>query len=313
MTDGHSFAADWLRLRAPYDAATTARGPAAMLANAFGRKLRKGRERGVLKLLDLGGGNAANVARLAPRIPGSQHWTVIDSDPELLAGVGSTIEGWARAIGARFAAVGDAFTVTTPQRVVTVEALQADLRADAAAGQGGGLAALPLAEADGVTGSALLDLVSHDWLKALVATLADSDIPALFTLNVDGRLHWTPAATDDAAVAAAFGRDMRRDKGFGRALGAAAPAVAAQCFMEQGYRVETAPADWQVGTDAADAAMHRALLSFIAPAAGAWPPDGIAEDAWQRQVDAWRAEKSGLVDAAALAMTVGHGDLLAVS
>ncbi|MEK9660834.1 MAG: class I SAM-dependent methyltransferase, partial [Alphaproteobacteria bacterium] len=215
------------------------------------------------------------------------------------------IETWARSIGGRFARSGEAMTVTTPQRVVTVETLDGDLR--------DGLAALPLDDADGVAASALLDLVADDWLTAAAATLAERGLPALFSLTVDGRLGWTPGAAEDSAIAAAFARDLRRDKGFGRAVGADAPAVAAQVLAAAGYRVETAPSDWRIAAAAEDTAMHRALLSFIVPAVRAQPPEGTNVAAWSALLDAWEGEKRSLVDAAGLDLTVGHTDLLAVT
>lgn len=295
-----SFAADWLALRAPFDAAATGCGAAAALARRFGTMLRRHRERGVLSLLDLGGGTGANVCRLAPKIHGSQHWMVIDSDPTLLAAVDDTIARWGRSIGGRVAATSGEVTVTTPQRIVTVTSRVHDLRDR--------LAGLPLDTTDGVAGSALLDLVSEAWLADAVEALAARRLPALFTLNVDGVLDWSPPASDDGIVAAAFGRDLMRDKGFGPALGPHAAARAQSAFAARGYTVETARADWQVG--GGDAAMHRALLSFIAPAARRQLPDGD-DERWAARVDAWGAAKGALVEAGGLVLRVGHVDLLA--
>jgi hypothetical protein len=295
-----SFAADWLALRAPFDAAATGRGAAAALARRFGTMLRRLRERGVLSLLDLGGGAGGNVCRLAPMIHGSQHWTVIDSDPALLAAVDDTIARWGRSIGGRVAETTGGITVTTPQRIVTVAARVHDLR--------NGFAGLPLDTADGVAGSALLDLVSEAWLADAVEALAVRHLPALFTLNVDGVLDWSPPADDDAIVAAAFGRDLIRDKGFGPALGPHAAARARSAFAARGYTVEMARADWQVGSG--DAAMHRALLSFISLAARRQPPKDY-DERWAARVDAWDAAKGALVEAGGLALRVGHVDLLA--
>jgi hypothetical protein len=299
---GEAFEADWLDLRAPFDAAAAGREPASGLTRRFGAALRRTRERGPLTLFDLGGGTGANVCRLAPRIPGSQHWTVIDSDPALLANVAATVAAWGRKIGAAVVHKSGAVTVTTPQRIVSVTTYDGDLR--------DGLERLPLADAHGVTGSALLDLVSSGWLASAAGTLAAHRLPALFTLNVDEVLQWQPAAALDARIAGAFHRDLARDKGFGLALGHRAATAAAAAFAAHGYAVETARADWHIG--AADTAMHRALLSFIVPAALAQPPDTAAAQ-WPQDVEHWAAAKAGLIDAGGLELTLGHLDLLAVS
>lgn len=301
MSDS-AFNADWLALRAPFDAAATERGAAAALARDFGTALRRHNERGTLRLLDLGGGTGANVCRLAPRIAGSQHWTVVDHDAALLGRVADTVAAWARRIGARFEESHDNVRVTTPQRIVTVSWLAADLR--------DGFAGLPLGMVHGVTGAALLDLVSADWLAAASNDLAAARLPALFTLSVDGAMQWRPAADDDSAIAASFVRDLARDKGFGPALGTSANAAAAARFAASGYTVATARSDWQVGSD--DVAMHRALLAFMAPAVRRQPPMDTDASDWIRRVDAWAAAKTALADAGTLAFTLGHGDVLAV-
>lgn len=298
-----SFAADWLRLRAPFDTAATERGDAGALARRFGETLRQKQQRGVLRLLDLGGGTGANVCRLAPRIPGSQHWTVVDSDPDLLAAMPDTIAAWARRIGGRFALRDGGVSMTTPQRIVTVTCSPFDLRER--------LAGLPLADADGVAGSALLDLVSAEWMTAAAGDLAARHLPALFTLNVDGRLEWRPAAADDADVAAAFCQDLIRDKGFGRALGHRAAAFAGAGLAARGYTVDAAPSDWAVGNDSP--AMQQAMLGFIEPAASRHVPAGLTTSDWRRQVTAWAAAKRALLDAGTLDLTVGHIDLLATT
>ena len=296
-----TFDAEWLRLRAPFDAAAGDRPGPAALARAFGTVLRRRRERGALRLLDLGGGVGANVCRLAPRIPGSQSWTIVDNDDALLARLDATIAAWARRIGGRLVAIEGGVSVTTPQRIVTVVRCTHDLR--------DGLADLPLAAADGVVASALLDLVSADWLERAAAALAAHRLPCLFTLNVDRALRWRPAAADDAAIAAAFRRDLGRDKGFGHALGADAGTAAATILGARGYTVETAGSHWQIG--AADAAVHRAMLSFVVPAALRHEPDAAEARSWRRRVGVWQAAKVERIAAASLELTVGHTDVLA--
>jgi hypothetical protein len=149
-----------------------------------------------------------------------------------------------------------------------------------------------IARVDGATCSALLDLVSVDWLRRLVAWLDGR--PLLAALSVDGRLGFAPEDGEDAAVIAAFAADQRRDKGFGPALGAAAPDALAALLREAGYRVETAASDWELGPG--DGAMLRAMI------------DGLASVAVNTK--GWRARRRQQAREGRLHLTVGHVDVL---
>ena len=83
------------------------------------------------------------------------------------------------------------------------------------------------ASTDLVTASALLDLVSADWIDDLAGDCAAVGCAALFALNYDGRVRWCPVLALDAVVRALVNRHQRRDKGFGPAAGPAAASVAA--------------------------------------------------------------------------------------
>jgi hypothetical protein len=172
------------------------------------------------------------------------------------------------------------------------------------------LSGLPLAETDGVVAASLLDLVSAEWLDHAVAVLRANALPMLATLVFDGTLEWRPASPVDAKVAAAFRRDMRRDKGFGAALGDAAPGRVRAAFEAHGYAVRQSPSDWRV--DPGDAAMHRAMLSFIVPAATRHPPAGAGASHWADEVAEWASAKHRRIAAHALRLRVGHGDTLAL-
>ena len=85
-----SFSADWLSLRR--DADLRARDPALAprLASDLAAQQRP------IRVLDLGAGTGANLAALAPALPGRQSWVLVDNDPQLLARVtapeGVTVE-----------------------------------------------------------------------------------------------------------------------------------------------------------------------------------------------------------------------------
>lgn len=67
------FAASWLALREPADAAARSERVVSFVGRPF-----QGR------LLDLGGGTGSNIRYLSSRLPSPQHWTLVDNDPLLL-------------------------------------------------------------------------------------------------------------------------------------------------------------------------------------------------------------------------------------
>jgi hypothetical protein len=150
-------------------------------------------------------------------------------------------------------------------------------------------------EFDAVVCSALLDLVSTAWLARLCDALT---VPFLACLSADGRDTWQPRHPHDALVRTAFRRDMRRDKGFGPALGTAAPNV----LMTGGYATSSVPSDWHIPRAALR--MQRALIDGTADAArNARPAQADAITVWQeaRLRQALRGK---------LAITIGHRDIL---
>lgn len=215
-------------------------------------------------IVDLGAGTGATVRAFRPLLGDGQRWRLVDHDPQLLA------RAVARHLGA--------------------EAHLRDLAR---------LRDLPLAGAGLVTASALLDLVSDDWLAGLVAQLAPARLPFYAALSYDGMMRWWPELPDDAAITAAFNADQRRDKGFGPALGPDAADSARHRFEGAGYMVRLAPSPWRLTP--AQAALQAQLLHGIAEAAAReGQPDAMA----------WRDRRLALL--AEARCEIGHLDLLAV-
>ena len=165
----------------------------------------------------------------------------------------------------------------------------------------GPLAGLGLNRHDGVVCSALLDLVSADWIAALAAGLKR---PLLACLSVDGRDALRPVHALDRAVLAAFRRDQARPKGLGLALGARAPAVLARALRGRGFVVRMAASDWAIGRGEAD--MLDRLVASLGEVAARHLPDRRAA------VRRWVAARVGQVDRRGLAMRIGHRDCLAL-
>ena len=73
------FDAGWLALRCPADTAARAD-----TLNRLAHDWLRARAGRPLRLIDLGSGSGANPHYLAPRLPGPQHWLLVDHDPALL-------------------------------------------------------------------------------------------------------------------------------------------------------------------------------------------------------------------------------------
>jgi hypothetical protein len=283
-----AFGLDWLRLREPQDLRARSR----TLARRFGAAVRAQAGGETAALVDLGAGSGANLRALAPLIPGDQDWRLVDRDRALLAHQAAEIAQWARGQGWRVTHGAGVVTVDTGVAHWRAQGVELDLARD--------LSGLPLS-VHGVTAAALLDLVSAEWLERLADRIAAARVPFLAALSVDGGREWQPAHADDAAIARAFARHQRRDKGFGPALGPGAPAVAEAPFRARGYRVAAAAGEWRLG--AGDAAMLAALIDGTAEAAGRADP-ALA-------VARWRDDRHAELRRGELRLTVGHVDILA--
>jgi hypothetical protein len=146
---------------------------------------------------------------------------------------------------------------------------------------------------DLITASAVLDLVSADWLGRLVRLRAQLGCALYVGLTYDGRIEWEPADPFDGLTLTAVNRHQRGDKGFGPALGPdAAPALAEML----GGGTELARSDWRLGPD--DQAMQRTLIKGYA---------GVTELPALR---VWAKRRMAYLQARRSALTVGHLDLL---
>jgi SAM-dependent methyltransferase len=218
-------------------------------------------------ILDLGAGTGATARALGPLLPPGTAWRLVDHDAGLLAHA----------------------TAAVPGSVAVV----ADLAAPEA------LVALPWDGVTLVTCSALIDLVSADWLDRLAVVLAARRLPFHAALAYDGQMDWDPSDPDDATVTAAFNRHQRGDKGFGPALGPAAAGHLRAALAARGLRVATASSPWRLGP--AESALQAALVDGIAAA---------ASDAGEPVAVAWAERRRAPRDMGL--MTVGHTDLLAL-
>src|SRR5215470_3055169 len=158
---------------------------------------------------------------------------------------------------------------------------------------------------DLITTSALLDLVSPDWLERLVVEAAARRLPVYAALTYQGQASLAPAEPFDLEIVAAVNRHQRRDKGFGPALGPEAGLSAVRAFERVGYAVVTGASDWEFAPQDGDIQLE--VLSVWAAAAaelGELP---------QAAIDAWLVRRRALVAAGRSSMRVGHVDFFATA
>ena len=260
------FSADWLALREPHD--LRSRSPAVVEAVAASLEPLSS-----VRVVDLACGTGSTLRALSPHLPAQQNWKLIDNDLSLLA----------RA------------TATALAKYVTIAAIPLDLNRDLEAALDGPV--------DLVATSALLDLVSENWLDRLAVEIAARSIPLYAALSYDGRIEFTPSDPLDTAIVAAVNAHQRTDKGFGPALGAAAAAFAIARFEALGYSVVHGASDWLLRPD--DRKMQTEILAGWASAAHDMDTLPRADTA------AWHARRRAAVAAGRTSLRVGHIDFFA--
>jgi SAM-dependent methyltransferase len=222
--------------------------------------------------VDLACGTGSNVRYLTPFLRSPRRWLLADHSETLL---GVARERCGLTIATR---------VVDLAREVNLPAL--------VAGQ------------DLVTASALLDLVSDDWLRHAVSACRQAGSLVLFALSYDGRMSCAPVEEHDTLVRDLVNRHQRTDKGFGPALGPDAAARVIAHLEGAGYRVRTESSDWVL--DADTDAMQRLLVDGWAAAAIEIEPSSRAD------VERWHRNRITHIDAGRSEIVVGHQDVAGV-
>jgi hypothetical protein len=262
----NTFTVEWLRLREPTDARARSR----RLAEAVASRL----PADSVTILDLACGTGANTRYLARVIPRRHRWLLLDNDALLLA------------------AIPELMSRRDPTLDERLIVRRADLRS---------LERSLFADAGLVTASALLDLVSAEWMSGLAASCRQARAVVLFALTYDGRIECTPEDPYDGTVRTLVNRHQETDKGFGPAAGPRAVDAAAACLAAQGYHVERERSDWELGNGDAD--LQRRLIEGWAAAA--------REAARERSVEigAWQERRLKHLGEGRSLVRVGHEDV----
>ena len=190
-------------------------------------------------IVDLGSGTGSTIrglqryTTLAPSI----QWRLVDNDPELLAEA-----------------------VHRHSEEYSIESFLVDLSATQK---------LPLESVSLITASALLDLVSSNFLRDLCQLIKEKNegrpLGFYSALNYDGCIKWTPFHPLDAAIAMNFNTDQRRDKGFGPALGPDATDFLKTQFHSTKFQCLSAKSPWLLGS--ADYLLAESLINGISDVA----------------------------------------------
>ena len=261
-----SFSAEWLALREPHD--KRARNAAVLDAVAAATRARSS-----IAVVDLACGTGSTLRALTLRLPSVQSWRLADHDLGLLAR--------AAALARPPALMAEPFAV--------------DLARDLEAALDGPV--------DLVTTSALLDLVSQDWLERLTTECAARRLPVYAALTYDGLATIEPVDPLDDKVIEGVNAHQRTDKGFGPALGPSAAEAAIGRFKALGYTVTQGASDWMFGTK--DVEIQTEIMTGWAAAAreiGALPVDDIIM---------WLGRRRNHLAAGRSSMRVGHVDFFA--
>jgi hypothetical protein len=262
----NDFSPEWLALREPYDLAARNAVVLDSVANAFLGQV-------AISVVDLACGAGATLRAVGPHLPPRQRWRLVDNSLSLLA---------------------RAFTPGHPPHV-TVTTTLVDLARDLELALDGPL--------DLVTTSALLDLVSREWLDRLVVEVAARRLPFYAALTYDGRAVAAPPERFDVELLTGFNLHQRTDKGFGPALGPSAAVRAAARFEHFGYALVQGRSDWVFGPD--DRAIQDALFADWAELGPL--TTGLSAD----EIAGWLAQRRAYLAAGRSSLRVGHVDIFA--
>jgi hypothetical protein len=279
--------AQWLTLREPADFASRSVPLTRAVVDAIGRKRQ-------VNILDLGAGTGSNLRYLAEHVAARQNWLLVDRDPVLIAEMPARMSSWAAAHNHQVRMGSDRTVIRLGRTDCSVETRCVDLGdlADPSMFAGRHL----------VTASALLDLVSEDWLARLALRCRESGAAVLFALTYDGRSRCSPPEPEDDSICALLNEHQRaNNKGFGRAAGPDAVDSAARCFAAVGYNVRREPSDWVLTPDMPE--LQRQLIEGWAEAAIERAPHREAF------VKSWLTRRLAHVNAKRSHVTVSHEDL----
>ena len=228
-----------------------------------------------LVMADIGSGRASNALYLSSRLSAPRTWHLIEQDAGLLA------RGEARLRQIGESVVGRNLTLASGEME---QQLPAQMHV--------------------LTASALIDLVSDSWLRALTAAVVRRQAAVLMVLSYAGDFELSPTDAKDARLKELVNSHQHRDKGSGSALGPEATHLFCHLLRDEGYAVYVEASPWHL--DGKDATVIEALLRGWVSAAQEQAPEASA---W---LDAWLERRLEQLESGELQVSVAHQDLLAL-
>ncbi|MDK8464225.1 glycosyltransferase [Marinobacter sp. SS13-12] len=274
-----TFDSDWLALREPADHLARNRSLMAEVRSWAEheyntRDTASGQHAPPLLVADLGTGTGSNARFLVPTLTVPQRWVLLDQDEHLLAIAAERLE----------------------HLDVPLETRACHLTARTLASQ------IP-EDIRLVTASALIDLVSAEWLKALASAVASHRAGLLIVLTYDGKFELSPTEADDHWILETVNAHQHREKGAGAAMGPDATAYLQTRLQTYDYRVAVAPSPWRLTPE--QSALQVALLE-------GWQQAVLEQNpAEQARAVRWFDQRLAQARAQRLTIHVDHQDLFA--
>ncbi|WP_296930714.1 glycosyltransferase [uncultured Marinobacter sp.] len=228
-----------------------------------------------MRIVDIGTGRGSNALYLVPALQVPQTWLALDQDSALL-----------REARQRVDSLDVPFETRTAQLTPNNMAQQ-----------------LP-PEADLITASALIDLVSESWLGALARSAARRKSAILIVLSYAGMFELSPAHPDDELVRTLVNQHQHGDKGIGAALGPEASTVLKDLLIAEGFRVELDESPWTLGSG--DQTLAQMLMQGWIDAATEQSPDD------RNRLIQWLETRNRQLSEGNLTVIVSHLDMLAL-
>ena len=275
------FSAQWLALREPADHRARDVSLRDKVVHDLAHLARV--RQGPINLVDLGCGSGSNLRALAPHLPATQHWTLVDYDPALLSAAKAALMRWADKIISE----QETLVVLKNRKHISIDFLCEDLSSN--------LEAVLSRPMDLLTAAAFFDLVAESWLERFCGLLS---APLYTVLTYNGQESWSPPQPTDLAMLEAFRAHQQTDKGFGAAAGPTPAGVMERLLKARGFAVSSAQSPWKL--DASDRRLIEQLAIGSAGAVSETKRVSVEE------VSAWKQSRS-------LAQTceIGHTDLYA--
>ena len=228
-----------------------------------------------MQIVDIGTGRGSNALFLVPHLQVPQTWLALDQDAALL-----------REAQQRVDLLDVPFETRTVQ--LSPENMEQQLPAEVAL----------------FTASALIDLVSEPWLKALSKAAVRRKSAMLIVLSYAGHFELSPAHPDDKLLRNLVNQHQHGDKGTGAALGPEAPMVLRDLLAREGYRVKLAESPWTLNSG--DQVLARMLMQ-------GWTDAAIEQSPMDRdRLSRWLETRNRQLSVGDLKVVVRHLDLLAL-